>query len=330
MFQPLALRGMVLPNRVVMSPMDMYSAVDGVPQDWHLVHYGARAIGGAALMFTEMTCPSPQARITLGCTGLWNDEQEQAWAKIVDFVHANSAAKLCLQLGHSGRKGATKLMWEGMDRPLDEGAWDVCSASAVPYFPDSAVPRELDRAGMDRITAEFVAAARARRARRLRHARAALRARLSVRELHLAADEPPQRRIRRHAREPPALSARRVHGDARSLAGAQADVGAHLGDRLGRGRAHRRRGGRCRARLRRGGRRPRRRLDRADGRRGAADLRAHVPDAVRGPDPQRGARRDDVRRRHHDARPSQHDSRRRARRPRRARRARTSSTRSSP
>ncbi|MFL5317893.1 MAG: bifunctional salicylyl-CoA 5-hydroxylase/oxidoreductase [Microvirga sp.] len=158
MFQPLALRDMVLPNRVVMSPMDMYSAVDGVPQDWHLVHYGARAIGGAGLMFTEMTCPSPQARITLGCTGLWNDEQERAWVKIVDFVHANSAAKFCLQLGHSGRKGATKLMWEGMDRPLDEGAWDVCSASAVPYFPDSPVPRELDRAGMDRITAEFVAA----------------------------------------------------------------------------------------------------------------------------------------------------------------------------
>jgi anthraniloyl-CoA monooxygenase len=158
MFQPLRLRDMVLPNRVVMSPMDMYSAVDGVPQDWHLVHYGARAIGGAALMFTEMTCPSPEARITLGCTGLWNEEQERAWAKIVDFVHANSAAKFCLQLGHSGRKGATRLMWEGMDRPLAEGAWDVCSASAVPYFPDSAVPRELDRAGMDRIVAEFVAA----------------------------------------------------------------------------------------------------------------------------------------------------------------------------
>ncbi|MFL5326464.1 MAG: bifunctional salicylyl-CoA 5-hydroxylase/oxidoreductase [Microvirga sp.] len=158
MFQPLALRDMVLPNRVVMSPMDMYSAVDGVPQDWHLVHYGARAIGGAGLMFTEMTCPSPEARITLGCTGLWNDAQERAWRRIVDFVHANSAAKFCLQLGHSGRKGATKLMWEGMDRPLDEGAWDVCSASAVPYFPDSPVPRELDRAGMDRIVAEFVAA----------------------------------------------------------------------------------------------------------------------------------------------------------------------------
>jgi anthraniloyl-CoA monooxygenase len=159
MFQPFRLRDMVLPNRVVMSPMDMYSAVDGVPQDFHLVHYGSRAIGGAALMFTEMTCPSPEARITLGCTGLWNDEQERAWTNIVEFVHANSAAKFCLQLGHSGRKGATKLMWEGMDRPLEEGAWDICSASPIPYFPDSRVPRELDRAGMDRIKAEFVAAA---------------------------------------------------------------------------------------------------------------------------------------------------------------------------
>jgi anthraniloyl-CoA monooxygenase len=158
MFQPVRLRDMVLPNRVVMSPMDMYSALDGVPQDFHLVHYGSRAIGGAALMFTEMTCPSPEARITLGCTGLWNDEQERAWRKIVDFVHANSAAKFCLQLGHSGRKGATKLMWEGMDRPLEAGAWDICSASPIPYFPDSQVPRELDRAGMDKIVADFVQA----------------------------------------------------------------------------------------------------------------------------------------------------------------------------
>jgi anthraniloyl-CoA monooxygenase len=159
MFQPLRLRDMVLPNRVVVSPMDMYSAVDGVPTDWHLVHYGSRAVGGAALMFTEMTCPSPEARITLGCTGLWNDAQEQAWRKIADFVHANSAAKFCLQLGHSGRKGATKLMWEGMDRPLETGAWDICSASAIPYSPDSQVPREVTRADMDRITADFVQAA---------------------------------------------------------------------------------------------------------------------------------------------------------------------------
>jgi anthraniloyl-CoA monooxygenase len=159
MFQPLRLREMVLPNRVVMSPMDMYSAKDGVPGDWHLVHYGSRAVGGAGLIYTEMTCPSPEARITLGCTGMWNDEQEEAWARIAAFVHAHSAAKFCLQLGHSGRKGATKLMWEGMDRPLEEGAWEVCSASPIPYFPDSQVPREVTRADMDRIKADFVQAA---------------------------------------------------------------------------------------------------------------------------------------------------------------------------
>ncbi|MGO4570870.1 bifunctional salicylyl-CoA 5-hydroxylase/oxidoreductase [Microvirga sp. 2TAF3] len=159
MFQPFRLREMTLANRVVVSPMDMYSAKDGAPGDWHLVHYGARATGGAGLIFTEMTCVSPEARITLGCTGLWNDGQEAAWKRIVDFIHANSAAKFCLQLGHSGRKGATKLMWEGIDRPLEEGAWDICSASPIPYFPDSQVPRELTRADMDIIKRQFVQAA---------------------------------------------------------------------------------------------------------------------------------------------------------------------------
>jgi anthraniloyl-CoA monooxygenase len=160
MFQPFRLREMVVANRVVVSPMDMYSAKDGVPGDFHLVHYGARATGGAGLVFTEMTCVSPEARITLGCTGLWNDEQEAAWKRIVDFIHANSGAKFCLQLGHSGRKGATKLMWDGMDRPLEEGAWDICSASPIPYFPDSQVPREASRADMDLIRAQFVDAAK--------------------------------------------------------------------------------------------------------------------------------------------------------------------------
>src|SRR5436190_3788339 len=159
MFQPFRLREMPLRNRVVVSPMCMYSAVDGVPGDFHLVHYGARAIGGAGLLFTEMTCVGRGARITPGCTGLWNDEQQAAWTRIVDFVHANSAAKICLQLGHAGRKGATKLMWEGMDRPLEEGGWDTISASPLPYFPDSQVPREMDRAAMDRVKQEFVAAA---------------------------------------------------------------------------------------------------------------------------------------------------------------------------
>ena len=159
MFQPLRLREMTLANRAVVSPMCMYSAEEGVPGDFHLVHYGSRAIGGAGLIFTEMTCVSRDARITPGCAGLWNDAQEAAWRRIVDFVHANSAAKIGLQLGHAGRKGATKLMWDGMDRPLEEGGWDVVSASPIPYFPDSQVPREMDRAAMDAVKAAFVAAA---------------------------------------------------------------------------------------------------------------------------------------------------------------------------
>jgi anthraniloyl-CoA monooxygenase len=159
MFQPLKLREMRLENRAVVSPMCMYSANEGMPTDFHLVHYGSRAIGGAGLIFTEMTCVSRDARITPGCAGLWSDEQEAAWRRIVDFVHANSAAKFALQLGHAGRKGATKLMWDGMDRPLEQGGWDVISASPIPYFPDSQVPREMDRAAMEVVKAAFVASA---------------------------------------------------------------------------------------------------------------------------------------------------------------------------
>ena len=159
MFQPFKLRDMELKNRTVLSPMCMYSAVDGLPQDFHLVHYGSRAIGGPGLIFTEMTCVAADARITHGCAGMWNDEQEAMWKRIVDFVHAKSSAKICMQLGHAGRKCATKLMWEGIDRPLEEGGWDIVSASPLPYYPDSQVPHELDRAGMTRIREEFVAAA---------------------------------------------------------------------------------------------------------------------------------------------------------------------------
>ena len=158
MFQPFRLRGMTLPNRVVVSPMDQYSAADGLPTDWHMVHYGARAIGGAGLMFTEMTCVSAEARITHGCAGMYTDAQEVAWKRVVDFVHANSQTKFCLQLGHAGRKGATKLMWEGIDQPLPEGGWPVMSASPLPYFPHSQVPREMTRADMDRAIADFVQA----------------------------------------------------------------------------------------------------------------------------------------------------------------------------
>ena len=160
MFQPFALRGLTVSNRIVVSPMCMYSAEEGVPGDWHFVHYGARAMGGAGLVFTEMTCIAPDARITPGCTGLWNDEQEAAWRRIVDFNHANTHARIALQLGHAGRKGATKLMWQGMDRPLDTDAWPILAASPLPYYPDSQTPREMTRADMDRIRDQFVAAAR--------------------------------------------------------------------------------------------------------------------------------------------------------------------------
>lgn len=160
LFQPLTLRGMRLENRAVVSPMCMYSAQDGLPTDWHMVHYGSRAIGGAGLVYTEMVCVAPDARITPGCAGLWTDAQEAAWTRIVAFAHAHSRAKFCLQLGHAGRKGATKLMWEGMDRPLEDGAWPIVSASPIPYYPDSQVPAELDEAGMARIVDEFVAATR--------------------------------------------------------------------------------------------------------------------------------------------------------------------------
>jgi len=158
MFQPFQLRGMAVANRVVVSPMCQYSAEDGLPGDWHMVHYGARAIGGAGLLFTEMTDVSAEGRITYGCTGMYNDAQEAAWRRIVDFVHANSATKFCLQLGHAGRKAATKLMWEGMDQPLEEGAWPIMAASPLPYYPNSQVPREMTRADMDKVVAEFVAA----------------------------------------------------------------------------------------------------------------------------------------------------------------------------
>ncbi len=156
MFQPFALRQMRVANRVVVSPMCMYSAVDGLPSDWHLVHYASRAMGGAGLIFTEMTVISADGRITPGCAGLYTDGQQSAWARIVDFVHANSSTKFCLQLGHSGRKGATKLMWDGIDRPLDAGGWPIMAPSALPYYPESQTPREMTRADIDAIRDEFV------------------------------------------------------------------------------------------------------------------------------------------------------------------------------
>jgi anthraniloyl-CoA monooxygenase len=158
MFTPFRLREVEIPNRVVVSPMDMYSAEDGVPNDFHLVHLGSRALGGAGLVMTEMTCVSPEGRITLGCTGLYAPEHLDAWRRVTEFVHRWSPARICLQLGHSGRKGATRLMWEGMDEPLETDAWEVMAPSAVPYGPRNQVPREMTRADMDRVRDEFVRA----------------------------------------------------------------------------------------------------------------------------------------------------------------------------
>ena len=159
MFTPFQLRGMTLENRVIVSPMDMYSSVDGVPNDFHLVHLGARALGGAALVMTEMVCVSPEGRITLGCTGLYNDEQLEAWKRIVRFVHEWTDAKICLQLGHSGRKGSVKLPWEGSDIPLAE-SWERVGPSPIEYGPTLPAPREMCRADMDAVKEHFVRATR--------------------------------------------------------------------------------------------------------------------------------------------------------------------------
>jgi len=159
MFTPFRLGALELANRIVVSPMDMYVATDGLANDFHLVHLGGKALGGAGLVMTEMVCVSPEGRITLGCTGLYDDAQETAYRRIVDFVHASSAAKIGLQLGHSGRKGSTRLMWEGIDEPLAEGNWEVFGPSPVAYSPANQVPRELTRADLDRIRDDFVAAA---------------------------------------------------------------------------------------------------------------------------------------------------------------------------
>ena len=162
MFQPFRLRSLELANRVVVSAMDMYSARDGLPSDFHLVHLGGKALGGAGLVMTEMVCVSADGRITPGCAGLYAPEHEDAWARTTSFVHDSSGARIGIQLGHSGRKGATKLMWDGIDEPLAAGAWDVCGPSPLPYAPGvSQVPRELTVAEMRQIRGQFVASARA-------------------------------------------------------------------------------------------------------------------------------------------------------------------------
>ncbi|MFC5337294.1 bifunctional salicylyl-CoA 5-hydroxylase/oxidoreductase [Leucobacter denitrificans] len=158
MFRPHRIGNLELKNRIVLSPMDMYSSVEGVPGDFHLAHLGAKSSGGAGLIMTEMVCVSEQGRITPGCGGLYTDEQGAAWKRIVEHVHTHSSAKIGVQLGHSGRKGSTRVMWEGIDQPLESGNWQTVSASPIPYGPDNQVPVELDRNGMDRVRDDFVAA----------------------------------------------------------------------------------------------------------------------------------------------------------------------------
>jgi anthraniloyl-CoA monooxygenase len=175
MFQPFRLGELELPNRIIVSPMDMYSAEDGVPGDFHLVHLGSKALGGAGLVMTEMVCVSPEGRITPGCGGLYTSDQEAAWKRVVDFVHSQTPARIGVQLGHSGRKGSTKLMWDGIDEPLPAGNWEICAPSPLPYSERNQVPRELSTTELTEIREQFAECARA-----------AARAGFDVLELHCA------------------------------------------------------------------------------------------------------------------------------------------------
>ena len=167
LFSPIQLGPISLSNRLMISPMCQYSAQDdGIPNDWHMVHYGARAVGGAGLMFTEMTDVSKDARITPGCASLYDDAQEQAWKRIVDFVHERTQSKIGVQLAHAGRKGSTKLSWEGDSQPLAEGNWEIVAPSPLPYYPQSQIPRALTRADMNAIVFDYVEATK--RAARVR------------------------------------------------------------------------------------------------------------------------------------------------------------------
>ncbi|MGZ8285064.1 MAG: bifunctional salicylyl-CoA 5-hydroxylase/oxidoreductase [Allosphingosinicella sp.] len=157
MFAPYRLRDLSLANRVVVSPMAMYSARDGAPNDFHLVHYGTRAQGGAGLVYSEMTCVSAEGRITPGCAGLYAPEHVEAWKRIVEFVHSHTPAKFCLQLGHSGPKGSTRVGWEGYDVPLEAGNWPLMAASDVPWSERNQIPRPMTRADMDEVRDRFVA-----------------------------------------------------------------------------------------------------------------------------------------------------------------------------
>ena len=228
MFTPFRLRDLRLKNRVVVSPMAQYRAVDGTPTDWHLVHYAERAKGGAGLLYTEMTCVSPEGRITPGCTGLYAPAHEAAWKRIVDFIHAETDAKVAIQLGHSGPKGSTQLGWETMDAPLAHGNWPVMGPSPVAWSrgqPGAARDDARRHGGR----ARPVRARRANgRARRLRHARAALRPRLSDVGLHHAAHQPPHGRLWRLASKTACASRSRCYAAVRAAWPAEKPISVRI------------------------------------------------------------------------------------------------------
>jgi anthraniloyl-CoA monooxygenase len=319
MFTPFRLRDMVVENRVVVSPMDQYSAVDGVPGDWHFVHLGSRAVGGAGLVYVEMTCPSPEARISPGDTGLWNETQRDAFKRIVQFCRAHSRARMCMQLGHSGRKGSTQLGWERMDHPLESGNWPVISASVLRRYLAGAARSDAGRFEAHHRRIREINPLRGRS--RLRHARAAHGARLPSRQLHFAAHQPADRFLWWEDRESHALPAGGVPRLPRGVAGRQAHVGAHLGHRLGAGRALGRGPDRADADAQARGLRSHRLLDRADGAAPAAGIRTDVPGALRRLGAKRGRHRHDDGRRRDHPRPGEHAARGRQSGPRGARAA---------
>jgi anthraniloyl-CoA monooxygenase len=160
LFTPYRLRDLLLRNRVVVSAMCQYLAEDGTPDDWHFVHLGSRAVGGAGLVMAEMTDISAEGRISPGCAGMYRPEHVPAWYRITEFVHRHSWAAIGIQLGHAGRKGSTRLAWEGADEPLDEGGWEILAPSPIPWFRHSPVPRAMTRRDMDRVVEDHVRAAR--------------------------------------------------------------------------------------------------------------------------------------------------------------------------
>ncbi len=305
LFTPFKLREMVLANRVVVSAMCQYSAEDGSPTDWHFVHLGSRAVGGAGLVFSEMTDISREARISPGCAGMYRPEHVAAWKRIVDFVHDNTEAKIGLQLGHAGRKGSTRLAWEGMDEPLESGNWEIVGPSPIPYFPHSQVPREMDRDDMDAIRDDFV-----------RAAKMAEEARFDIIELHfahgylLASFVSPLTNQRRD--EYGGSLENRLRFPLEVVARAQTDLGPDLGGRLGTRRDRGNRRGRDRADAQGSRLRHRRRFSGSDTARRQANLRPSVSNPVQRPDSSRGRNPDDGGRQHLVVHGREHDPGRRS------------------